>query len=89
MHDENKQGYRVLVRTVSGLFVLTCILIAGGMYFRVGIAKTYSPDQSNFSELQRIALLLCVAVFFACSFIRAKFVWFSDWPVVSAENDDD
>lgn len=73
---DQKEGYRVFVRVVSGLIITICLLFSAGFYLVVGITQTYAPEASNFRELTYIFLLLFVVVYLIIAMVRGKFVWF-------------
>ena len=83
--EDTKQGYRVLVRTVSSFIILACIIVGALLFLRVSVVQTYFPKDNPSSDLLWLALLFGIATFFALSFYRAKFVWF--WPVNSIKKD--
>lgn len=76
-----REGYRVFVRTVSGLIIFICILYATFRYvFYVAIVQAYSPESSNALDLLLIGLAIGVACYFALSIWRGKFFWFIGSP---------
>lgn len=75
--DSYREGYRVFVRTVSGLIIFVCVLYATFRYvFHVAIAQAYSPEYSNTRDLELIGLAIGVACYFTLSIWRGKFFWF-------------
>ena len=75
--DSYKDGYRVFVRTVSGLTIFICTVSAAFLYFfRVAISQTYFPESSNARDLSMIGLTMGIAFYFALSIWRGKFFWF-------------
>ncbi|MDB2685589.1 hypothetical protein N9Y42_00055 [Mariniblastus sp.] len=70
-------GYRVFVRTVSGIIVFVCVLTCAFLYFfKVAIIQAYTPGLSNFGDLSLIGLLAALAIYFCLSIYRGKFIWF-------------
>lgn len=75
--NNQSDGYRVFVRTISGIVVLACVMFAVFRYcFRVAISQSYAPESDNTDDLILIGLALSVACHFALSIWQGKFLWF-------------
>lgn len=72
--NDTREGYRVLVRTVSGVVIGLCLIEA--LLLSVGISHSLFSQSVIDQERSAIVLVLSALLYFVVAAWRGKFIWF-------------